>query len=126
MVTILIGATANAQKIEDIYFHLYTDSLKKGFHNYINVDGKLDNGRFIPLTDKEILFSSNTGKWEGNDIIVDPAYTGDTVVITATLKKQPSLSKTVVIHIKKVLNAIPLKSEQEILNEMKKPGRRRQ
>lgn len=121
----VVGLNADAQKIEDIYFHLYTDSLKKGFHNYINVDGKLENGRFIPLTDKEIIFKSNTGWWKGNDIIVDPDYTGDTVVITATLKQQPSLTKTITIHIKKLLNTGHLKTEEELLNEQRKPIKKR-
>lgn len=122
---ILLFATyhAGAQKIEAIYFHLYTDSIKKGYHNYINVDGKLENGRFMPLTDKEISFSANTGRWEGNDIIVDPDYKGDTVVIKATLKQDPSLTKTVTIHIKKVLNAGVLKTEDAILNDRRKPQR---
>ncbi len=33
-----------AQKIEYVNFNLYTDSLKKGLHNYINVDGYIGNG----------------------------------------------------------------------------------
>ena len=47
---------ANAQKVDSIFFHLYTDSLKKGTHNYINVDGKLSNSRWHPFTEKEIKF----------------------------------------------------------------------
>ena len=41
--TLLITASSvNAQKVDSIYFHLYTDSLKKGTYNYINVDGNSD------------------------------------------------------------------------------------
>ena len=59
-----------SQKIDSIIFHLYTDSLKKGQHNYINVDGKLSNGHWEPLTSKEIDFSSSAGKFENNDLVL--------------------------------------------------------
>ena len=57
---------SHAQKVDSIFFHLYTDSLKKGTYNYINVDGKLDNGRWLPLTAKEIDFTATAGNFEGN------------------------------------------------------------
>ncbi|MCZ2222297.1 MAG: hypothetical protein LC122_01510, partial [Chitinophagales bacterium] len=53
--------SASAQDIQDIFFHLYTDSLKKEVYNYINVDGKLSNGKFIPLDSSQIIFESNYG-----------------------------------------------------------------
>ena len=59
----IIAATASplfAQKVDSIYFNLYTDSLKKDQHNYINVDGKLSNGRWMPLSAKEIEFSCSS------------------------------------------------------------------
>ena len=43
-----------AQKVDSIYFNLYTDSLKKGQHNYINIDGKMSNGRWLTMTAREI------------------------------------------------------------------------
>jgi hypothetical protein len=69
MLLLISGSmAAHAQQVDSIYFHLYTDSLKKGVHNYINVDGKLSNGHWLPLTNKEIEFSSSTGKFEGNSL----------------------------------------------------------
>ena len=58
---ILAANAASAQKVDSIYFHLYTDSLKKGFYNYINVDGKLSDGSWTPLDSTEILFTSDAG-----------------------------------------------------------------
>ena len=59
--TFILAATLlKAQKVDSIYFHLYTDSLKKGTYNYINVDGKLSDGTWKPLTAKDILFSSSS------------------------------------------------------------------
>lgn len=111
-----VASVAKSQKIDSIYLNLYTDSLKKGFHNYINVDGKLSNGKYLPLDNSKIDFWSNTGKWEGNDLIIDSSYKGDSVIIKATLKEQPSLTQTVTIYIKKKINTGLLKTEDEILN----------
>lgn len=90
-----------AQKIDSIYFHLYTDSLKKGVHNYINVDGKLENGRFLPLDNRSILFWSDAGTWDGNDLVIDPDFQGEAIKIRATLKANPALTKEIRIYIKK-------------------------
>ncbi len=69
LLVVVIAVSASplfAQKVDSIYFHLYTDSLKKGQHNYINVDGKLSNGRWQPLTSKDIQFSCSSASFEGN------------------------------------------------------------
>jgi len=91
-----------AQQIESIYFHLYTDSLKKGQHNYISVDGKLSNGRWKPLTDKEIDFSSSAGKFDGNDLILPTDFKEEKVDVKAILKSNPEIWKEVVIWIKTI------------------------
>ena len=36
----------SAQNLDSIFFNLYTDSLKKGTYNYINVDGQFTDGAF--------------------------------------------------------------------------------
>ncbi len=109
-----------AQEVECIYFNLYTDSLKKGVHNYINVDGKLSNGKFKPLNSNSIEFSSNAGKWEGNNLIIDPSFTGESVVVKAYFKPNPELSKSIVIYLKKNIDDTPLKTEAEILRQIRK------
>ncbi|MFM2337852.1 MAG: hypothetical protein RL115_1045, partial [Bacteroidota bacterium] len=67
---LLVTTNIGAQKVDSIFFHLYTDSLKKGQHNYINVDGKLSNGQWLPLTNKEIIFSCNQAIFQGNELII--------------------------------------------------------
>ncbi|HRI22502.1 MAG TPA: hypothetical protein PLA68_16185 [Panacibacter sp.] len=114
------SASAKAQKIESIAFHLYTDSLKKGVHNYINVDAKLTNGKYLPLSSKEINFWSNTGRWEGNDLIIDSSCKADSVVVKATLTERPELTETITIYMKKKSDAQVLKTIDEILNTKKK------
>ena len=117
---LLMAAGVQAQEIESIDFHLYTDSLKKGRYNYINLDGKLSNGRYLPLSQKEVLFKSNTGKWDGNSLIVDSAYDKDSVVVTATLREKPSLSKQIIIYMKKSADEGKLYTEQELFDNRKR------
>ena len=108
-----------AQKIDSIYFNLYTDSLKKGFYNYISVDGKDARGQWHPLDSTKILFSTNAGFFKGNDVFIDSSYTGDCIKVKAVLKENPSVWKETVVYIRKRPFTEPLKSSDEILNEMK-------
>ncbi|MEO7924960.1 MAG: hypothetical protein ABIR30_14860 [Chitinophagaceae bacterium] len=80
-----------AQKVESIHFHLYTDSLKKGQHNYINVDGKLSNGSWLPLSSKEIVFSCASASFEGNELVIPEGFKEEKVTVKAVLKADPSL-----------------------------------
>jgi hypothetical protein len=124
IVAISFFICAKAQKVDSIYINLYTDSLKKGTYNYINVDGQLSNGSFIPLMADEVIFKSSIGSWQGNSLILDPATKEEKVSITVTLKANPRLSKMVVIFFKKITTDPVLKSEKEIIEGYKKNRRR--
>ncbi len=91
-----------AQKIDSIFFHLYTDSLKKGQHNYINVDGKLSNGRWQPMTSKDVTFSCATAGFSGNELIIPDNFKDEKVVVKAVLKSNSSvwIEKTIWIKTK--------------------------
>jgi hypothetical protein len=104
-----------AQKIDSIYFHLYTDSLKKGQHNYINVDGKLSNGGWEPLTSKEIEFSSSAGKFDGNDLILPADLNEEKINVKAVLKSNPEIWKEVAIWIKTIPDPEHLPTKEDIL-----------
>lgn len=120
LICIAVFPLANifAQKIDSIYFHLYTDSLKKGVHNYINVDGKMENGQFIPLDNRQIIFWSDAGTWEGNDLIIDRDFAGDAIKIKATLRENPIITKEILLYIKKKPD--PDKLPPPELNRLKK------
>jgi hypothetical protein len=101
-----------AQKVDSIFFHLYTDSLKKGQHNYINVDGKMSNGSWQPLSGKEIDFSCSSAKFQGNELIIPPDFTPEKVTVKAVLKSNPSVWKEVTIWIKTLPDpALPTKED---------------
>ena len=108
-----------AQKIESIHFNLYTDSLKKGFYNYISVDAKLSDGSWQPLDTSDLKLTSNTGFFDGNDLFIDSSYAGDSVKIRATLKSNSVLYKEVVVYIRKRPFTEPLKSSDEVLEELR-------
>jgi hypothetical protein len=113
LVITTVSNTLFAQKVDSIYFHLYTDSLKKGQHNYINVDGKLSNGRWLPLTAKEILFSCPEAKFEGNELIIPEDFKAEKVTVKAILKSNPLLviEKTIWIKTKPDDELLPTRDD---------------
>jgi hypothetical protein len=113
---------AYQQDIDSIAFHLYTDSLKKGVYNYINVDGHLPGGRWLPLTAKELEFTSDAGRFEGNNIVIDTAFKGQKITITATYKRNRQLTRSVIIYLKIKPDDEHLKTKEEILQEMEGSG----
>ena len=125
LLLIMAASTAGrAQQVDSIFFHLYTDSLKKGTHNYINVDGKLSNGRWLPLTNKEIDFTASSGKFIGNSLVIDTAFKGEKVTVKAVLKNNKAIWKEIDIYIKKVEIAERLKTVDEIMNTPSRRSRR--
>lgn len=114
-----------AQTVDSMFVNLYTDSLKVGTYNYINVDGKLSNGRYIPLDTTHLKFTTSDGKFYGNALWLDSDFKKEKVRISVTLKSDTAQHKTIDIYIKKTPDP-DLKSEREILENMqqRKKGRR--
>ena len=79
-------AAAKAQTIDSLFINLYTDSLKKGTYNYINVDGLLSNGRYIPQDSTKILFTCAQAKFYGNTIFIPVDFNEEKVKIRAALR----------------------------------------
>lgn len=129
LLLLLVAAKfCGAQKIDSIYFHLYTDSLKKGFYNYINVDGKTSTGRWWPLTTSEVVFSvpdTTHLRFQNNDLFVDSAFTGEVVVVRAVLRSNPAVWKEIVIPIRKRGFDEPLMTNEEAIREYTKPKKKK-
>lgn len=119
LIAILTGSAiiSNAQKVDSIFFHLYTDSLKKGTHNYINVDGKTSDGKWRPLTGKDIEFTSTYGKFDGNELILPDDPTVEKLTVKAVLKSNPAVWKEVTIWIKKKPDPEILPTKEDILRD---------
>ncbi len=122
---LLITNFAKAQKIDSIYVNLYTDSLKKGTYNYINVDGLMSNGRYLPLDSTHLIFTSNVGKFFGNTLLIDKNETAEKVIVKTQLRKDTKIYKEFEIFIKKKPNDENLKTVEELFNGMQPPKPKR-
>lgn len=122
---IFISFCTSAQKIENIFVNLYTDSLKKGTFNYINIDGLLSNGKYMPLDSTEIIFWASDGKFTGNNLWIDKNFDKEKVFIKVVLKHNPSISKEFTMWIKQKPDNEKLKTSEELINEMENAAKKR-
>ncbi len=107
-----------AQRVDKIYVNLYTDSLKKGTHNYINVDGEFANGKFLPLDSTKIQFSCPQAKFFGNNLYIPADFAEDKVLVKVMLKEDNSKFKEFEIYIKKMEDP-PLRTQEQMMTEIK-------
>ncbi|GAB4091688.1 hypothetical protein [Flaviaesturariibacter terrae] len=112
---LLAAQAGRSQPIVHFEFNLYTDSLKKGFYNYISVDAQLGDGSWRPLDSTRVIFSANTGRFHGNDLFIDSSYQHDSVVVRATLREDPKRWKETIIYIRK-RGFAKLPTEEEVIN----------
>ncbi len=115
---ICIVCAAKAQKVDSIFVNLYTDSLKKGTYNYINVDGLLSNGRYMPLDSNQVIFWASEGKFSGNSLWLDKDFKYEKVFIKVMLRRNPLVSKEFTVYIKKKPDDEKLKTAEELMNNM--------
>lgn len=124
-ILVLAGVSVKAQQVDSIYVNLYTDSLKKGTYNYINIDGLLSNGKYLPLDSSHIIFSASAGRFYGNSLFIDKNFTTDKVNIKAVLRNNPAIFKEFTIYIKIKSDSENLKTVDELLNGTSPKTKRR-
>jgi hypothetical protein len=119
---VLIATTtaAKAQKIDSIYINLYTDSLKKGTYNYINVDGLMSNGRYLPLDSTYLFFTASYATFKGNSLYIPWDFNQPKVTINVSLRNNPNVFKQFDMWIKTTDASTNLKTPDEILSDMQK------
>ena len=115
---ICIAGVVKAQKVDSIFVNLYTDSLKKGTYNYINVDGLLSNGRYMPLDSTQVIFWASEGKFSGNSLWLDKDFKREKVFIKVVLRRNLLVSKEFTVYIKKKPDDEKLKTAEELMNNM--------
>ena len=123
LITGSAGLGLKAQKVDSIFFNLYTDSLKKGTYNYINVEAKLSSGQWMPLTAKEVKFSCASGKFDGNSLFIDSTFKGEKVTVKVALINNPAVSREITIYIKKYIPDERLKTIEEVLGKPPKKNK---
>ena len=131
LITIFLLLTAHfvsAQTLDSIFFNLYTDSLKKGTYNYINVEGHFSDGTYLPLSNKELRFSSTGGKFSGNSLFIDSSFTDNKVTVKAVVIRNPRLAKEIDIYIKRAPDNEKLPTMEEVMRSKRdtaEPTRKR-
>ena len=120
LLLIVASKTADAQKLDSLYFNLYTDSLKKGTFNYINVDGRFSDGRYLPLTTKELIFTCDAGKFEGNSLYLDTSVKLEKVIVKVSLKSDPAVTRERTIFIKKYEDSSGVKTMEEVMEQKRR------
>ncbi|MBP1650991.1 MAG: hypothetical protein H6Q26_1148 [Bacteroidetes bacterium] len=90
-------------KLDSIRFHHYADSLKRGFHYYLNVEGIYSSGRIFPLDTSAVSFEVSNGKLLGQDLLINNNETElQAVNATATYKNDERLKALTTIPVKKL------------------------
>ena len=120
VVLVCCCSRSRAQKIDSIYVNLYTDSLKKGTYNYINIDGLSSNGNYLPLDSTHLIFSASAGSFSGNSLWIGPDFNKDKITIKVILRTNPLLFKQFDMYVKKKPDNEKLKTTEEIIDEMNK------
>jgi hypothetical protein len=115
----MVSNASKAQTIDSIYVNLYTDSLKKGTYNYINIDGLLSNGRYLPLDSTQLIFSSSHGKFYGNSLWLEPDCKEKKIDIRVIMRSNSNMRKDFAMYLKTAADP-QLKTEQQVLEEMRR------
>ncbi|HNP54217.1 MAG TPA: hypothetical protein PKK69_06355 [Ferruginibacter sp.] len=123
LLLLLMATQVQAQRIEHMEANLYTDSLKKGTYNYINIDGKLSNGRYLPLDTTQLTFQASSGIFYGNNLFLPADSPVDSVHITVRLKGTDQ-QKDFTLYTKKAPDP-KLPSESEMLDQLERNSRQK-
>lgn len=108
---------SKAQKIDSIFVNLYTDSLKVGTYNYINIVGVTDKGNYVPLDTSHLKFKSSEGQFFGNNLLLDNKSKAEKVKFTVCLKENPKMKCNFDIYVKKHEDSSPLPLESDIIKQ---------
>jgi hypothetical protein len=69
----------------------------------------------MPLTAKEINFTSSAGSFDGNSLLIDNTSTVEKITVKAVLKADPAIFKEITIYIKKSADNERLKTSEEVM-----------
>lgn len=90
-------------RLESIRFNHYADSLKRGIRFYLNVEGNFSSGKIYPLDTAAVKFTTSAGKLLGQDLLLNSNdATTRSITVTATNKRDPSMSISSTIPVKQL------------------------
>ncbi|HMO32245.1 MAG TPA: hypothetical protein PKE63_05080 [Lacibacter sp.] len=118
------AGSAAAQTADSIFFNLYTDSLKKGAWNYINVDGLYGKGRILPVPARQLEWTISGGTRDGNSIWIDWSFSADSVVVETWQRQRPDQPIRTIIWIKKEDLQLQAPLQDSLLQRLNERNRR--
>ena len=124
LLLIFVVQIGKTQSIKSIQVNLYTDSLKKGTYNYINIEGLMSNGNYLPMDSTHLKYLSTGGQFFGNNLWIEPNFSALKVNITVTAISDSTLYKNFDIWIKQLPDA-PLKTKEELMEELKQGSQKK-
>lgn len=108
-----------------IRFRHYTDSLKRGIHFYLNVEGIYNTGKIYPLDTTRVRLYANEGKLIGQDLLI-PQQDSITkeIAVRAVYRGNAEINAASVIPVKqgKDDESLIIENEKDLF---KKPVRKR-
>lgn len=95
--------TITLPHLESIHFNHYTDSLKRGVHFYLNVEGSFSSGKIFPLDTSAIRFETTGGRLLGQDLLLSDS-TINAITVTAIYKNDSAIQTVTSIPVKQLAN----------------------
>jgi len=77
----------------------------------------------LPLTAKELNFTSTGGTFDGNSLFIDSTFKEPKVTVKAALKGNPSMWQEITIYIKTLPESGKLKTVDELMEGWKKESK---
>jgi hypothetical protein len=106
-----------------IRFHHYADSLKRGIHFYLNVEGIYNSGRIYPLDTSRIRFTASTGRLIGQDLLI-PGTDSSTrfISVNAVYRGNREINAATEIPVKQGPEdeSMIIKNEKDVFSKPKK------
>lgn len=106
-----------------IRFHHYADSLKRGIHFYLNVEGLYNSGKIYPLDTSRIHFTPSTGQLIGQDLLIPRSDSSTrSISVTAVYRGDKKINATTEIPVKQGPEdeSMIIKNEKDLFNKPKK------
>ena len=97
-------AAASAQPrpaLKRIYFNLYTDSLKPVLNYYVNVEGELKDGRYLPLDTNDVRLTCSWGTLSNMEWVIPRVIAQDSVTFFVVAKNNAALRDSVTVFIQR-------------------------
>ncbi|GAA0539849.1 hypothetical protein [Chitinophaga japonensis] len=108
--------------ITGIRFNHYADSLKRGIHFYLNVEGRFSTGKVYPLDTSAVRLESSAGQLLGQDLLLKTGDTTRFITVKAVYKSKPTLKVESIVPVKQKADddSMIIQDKQDVFNNRKR------